>query len=121
MTANASVSFGNGVSVGSGAVFALYHNPEFATPYVGIPEYDGPEPEVRLWPNPATDKITIASEEEFPVKSVAITDMQGQLLAILPVNDVRCTLNVRTLAPGTYIAHVETKAGVVDRKFVVGR
>ena len=61
------------------------------------------------------------SEEEFPVKSVAITDMQGQLLAILPVNDVRCTLNVHKLAPGTYIAHVETKAGMVDRKFVVGR
>ena len=119
-------SLGNGVSFGSptgssSAVFALYHDPEFTTPYVGIPEYDGPEPEVRLWPNPATDKITIESEEEFPVKSVAITDMQGQLLAILPVNDVRCTLNVRKLAPGTYIAHVETKAGMVDRKFVVGR
>ena len=117
-------SLGNGVSFGSptgssSAVFALYHNPEFATPYVGIPEYDGPEPEVRLWPNPATDKITIESEEEFPVKSVSIADMQGQLLAILPVNDVRCTLNVHKLAPGTYIAHVETKAGMVDRKFVV--
>jgi hypothetical protein len=115
---------GNGISYGnptgeSSAVFALYHNPEFATPYVGIPEYDGPEPEVRLWPNPTTDKITIESEEEFPVKSVAITDMQGQLLAILPVNDVRCTLNVRNLAPGTYIAHVQTKAGVSEVKFVV--
>jgi hypothetical protein len=119
-----SVSFANGVFANcpagqSSAVVALYHNPEFATPYVGIPEYDGPEPEVRLWPNPATDKITIESEEAFPVKSVAITDMQGQLLAILSVNDVRCTLNVRNLAPGTYIAHVETKAGMVDRKFVV--
>ncbi|MBO6080418.1 MAG: T9SS type A sorting domain-containing protein, partial [Bacteroidales bacterium] len=122
----ASISFANGVSAycpagQSSAVFALYHDPEFAQPYVGIPEYDGPEPEVRLWPNPATDKITIESEEEFPVKSVSIADMQGQLLAILPVNDVRCTLNVHKLAPGTYIAHVETKAGVVDRKFVVGR
>ena len=119
-------SLGNGVSFGSptgssSAVFALYHNPEFATPYVGISEYDGPKQEVRLWPNPATDRITIESEEEFPVKSVAITDMQGQLLAILPVNDVRCTLSVHNLAPGTYIAHVETKAGMADRKFVVGR
>ena len=119
-------SFGNGVSFGSptgssSAVFALYHDPEFTTPYVGIPEYDGPEPEVRLWPNPATDKITIESEEEFPVKSVAITDMQGQLLAILPVNDVRYTLNVHNLAPGTYVAHINTRAGSTERKFVVGR
>ena len=122
-----SVTFPNNVSVCSSptssksAIIALYHNPEFTQLYVGIPEYDGPEPEVRLWPNPATDKITIESEEEFPVKSVSIADMQGQLLVILPVNDVRCTLNVHNLAPGTYIAHVETKAGVVDRKFVVGR
>ena len=83
MGTTSSVSFANGVSTpgssgNSSAVFALYHDPEFATPYVGIPEYDGPEPEVRLWPNPTTDKITIESEEEFPVKSVAITDMQGR-------------------------------------------
>jgi len=127
LTARAPVTFSNDVTADcyspglSSAVIALYHNPEFTQPYVGVPEYEGPEPEVRLWPNPATDKITIESEEEFPVKSVAITDMQGQLLAILPVNDIRCTLNVHNLAPGTYIAHVETKAGMVDRKFVVGR
>ena len=69
--------------------------------------------------HPATDKITIVSEEEFPVKSVAIADMQGQLLAILPVNDVRCILNVHKLAPGTYIAHINTRAGNTKRKFVV--
>ena len=107
LTARAPVTFSSDVTADcyspglSSAVIALYHNPEFTQPYVGIPEYDGPEPEVRLWPNPATDKITIESEEEFPV------------------NDVRCTLNVHNLAPGTYIAHVETKAGMVDRKFIV--
>jgi hypothetical protein len=37
------------------------------------------------------------------------------------VNDVRYTLNVRNLAPGTYIAHINTRAGNTDRKFVVGR
>jgi hypothetical protein len=105
----------------SSAVIALYHNPEFTQPYVGVPEYDGPKPEVRLWPNPATDKITIESEEGFPIISVSVADMQGTILTLLPVNDVRCTLNVHNLAPGTYIAHVETKAGISDVKFVVGR
>ena len=126
MGTTSSVSFPNGISTScpsgqSSAVFALYHDPEFATPYVGIPEYDGPEPEVRLWPNPAMDKITIESEEEFPIVSVAVADMQGTILTLLPVNDVRCTLNVHNLAPGTYIAHVQTKAGVSDVKFVVVR
>ena len=124
--ANAPVYFDNNVSVNcpssqSSAVFALYHNSEFSTPYVGIPEHDGPKPEVRLWPNPATVKITIESEEVFPIVSVAVADMQGTILTLLPVNDVRCTLNVHNLAPGTYLAHVQTKAGISDVKFVVVR
>ena len=124
--ANAPVYFDNNVSVNcpssqSSAVFALYYNPEFTQPYVGVPEYDGPKPEVRLWPNPATERITIESEEEFPIVSVAVADMQGTILTLLPVNDVRCTLNVHNLAPGTYLAHVQTKAGISDVKFVVVR
>ena len=126
LTAKGSVSFDNNVSVNcpsehSNAVFALYHNSEFSTPYVGVPEHDGPKPEVRLWPNPATERITIESEEEFPIVSVAVADMQGTILTLLPVKDVRCTLNVHNLAPGTYIAHVQTKAGISDVKFVVVR
>ncbi len=122
--ATSSILFSNSVSAScpsgqSAAVFALYSDPSFAEPYVGITEYDGPKPEVRLWPNPAIERITIESEEEFPIVSVAVADMQGTLLTILPVNDVRCTLNVSNLAPGTYIAHVQTKAGISDVKFVV--
>lgn len=89
-------------------------------PYVKVPEYQGPKPEVRLWPNPATDKITIESEADFPIKSIAITDLQGRLLTVLPGNDVRHTLNIHKLPVGTYIAHIETKAGTSDVKFVKG-
>ena len=126
LNTTASVSFPNGISANcpseqSSAVFTLYHNPEFATPYVGIPEYDGPEPEVRLWPNPATDHITIESPEDLPINAVAVTNLAGQLLFIQPVGNTRTEVNVRTLAPGTYIAHINTRAGSVERKFVVGR
>ena len=120
-----SVTFSDNVSVCSSpttcksAVIALYHNPEFSTPYVGIPAYDRPKPEVRLWPNPATERITIESSEEFPIISISVADMKGAIFTFLPVNDVRCTLNVRNLAPGTYLAHVETKAGISDVKFMV--
>ena len=88
---------------------------------MSVPEYDGPKPEVRLWPNPATNRVTIESEEDFPIISVSVADMQGTILTLLPVNDVRCTLNVHNLAPGTYLAHVQTKAGISEVKFVVGR
>jgi len=119
------VTFGNGVSVNcstgqSNAVFGVYHDPELLVPYVKVPEYQGPKPEVRLWPNPATDKITIESEADFPIKSIAITDLQGRLLTVLPGNDVRHTLNIHKLPAGSYIAHIETKAGIADVKFVKG-
>ena len=110
----------NGSTTNSNAVIALYHDPELLVPYVKVPEYTGPKPEVRLWPNPATDKITIESEEGFPIKSVAVTDMQGQLITVLPGSDVRHTLNIHKLPAGTYIAHIDTKAGISDVKFVKG-
>ena len=125
MTAQAPVSFGNGISVNcsterSSTVIAMKYDPELLVPYVKVPEYTGAKPEVRLWPNPATDRITIESEEGFPIKSVAVTDMQGQLITVLPGSDVRHTLNIHKLPAGTYIAHIETKAGISDVKFVKG-
>ena len=123
LTTLSPVNFGNGVSVNcsterSSAVVALKHDPELLVPYVKVPEYTGAKPEVRLWPNPATDRITIESEADFPIKSIAITDMQGQLITVLPGSDVRHTLNIHKLPAGTYIAHIETKAGISDVKFV---
>ena len=125
MTSFSPVSFGNGISVNcsteqSSAVIAMKYDPELLVPYVKVPEYQGPKPEVRLWPNPATDKITIESEADFPIKSIAITDLQGRLLTVLPGNGVRHTLNIHKLPVGTYIAHIETKAGITDVKFVKG-
>ena len=39
---------------------------------------------------------------------------------MLPGNDVHHTLNIHKLPVGTYIAHIETKAGITDVKFVKG-
>lgn len=69
---------------------------------------------MRAYPNPATDKVTIESEDAFPIKSVCIADIQGTIVVILPVDDTRCTLNVSNLSVGTYIAHVETEAASAD-------
>ncbi len=106
----------------SSAIVAYYYDPSLAEPLpedtTGIAEHSV-KVNVRLWPNPATDKITIESEDTFPIKSVCIADMQGTIVGILPVDDTRCTLNVSNLSAGTYIAHVETKAGISDCKFVV--
>ena len=106
-------------------MFAYKYDPSILEPYpidsTGVAQYDERLDRVLLYPNPAADHITIESPEDLPINAVAVTNLAGQLLFIQPVGNTRTEINVRNLAPGTYIAHVETKAGVVDRKFVVGR
>ncbi|MCQ2270121.1 MAG: T9SS type A sorting domain-containing protein [Bacteroidales bacterium] len=129
LQATGPISFGDNIFLNcpsghSSAVIAYYYDPSLAEPLpedsTGIAEHSV-KVNVRLWPNPATDKITIESEDTFPIKSVCIADMQGTIVGILPVDDTHCTLNVSNLSAGTYIAHVETKAGISDCKFVVKR
>jgi hypothetical protein len=109
----------------SHAVFAYKYDPSILEPYpvdsTAVAQYDERLDRVRLYPNPAADHITIESPEDLPINAVAVTNLAGQLLFIQPVGNVRTEVSVRNLAPGTYIAHINTRAGNTERKFVVGR
>ena len=127
MTANASVSFGNGVSVGSGAVFALYHDPEFAQPFVpddsvGIDEYyQNREREIYLYPNP-TDGQTTVCGYMYGYRSIELLDLQGRKLATLLDSPHGTSLPEIDLSPypsGTYLVKINFERGVsVVRKAV---
>ena len=109
----------------SHAVIAYRSDPSILEPYpidsTVVAQYDERLDRVRLYPNPAADHITIESPEDLPINAVAVTNLAGQLLFIQPVGNVRTEVSVHNLAPGTYIAHINTRAGNTDRKFVVGR
>ena len=135
MTANASVSFGNGVSVGSGAVFALYHNPEFTQPFVpddsvGISDYlDKRESDIYLYPNPTSGEAVVCGYM-YGYTGIELYDLQGRKLADLV--ETMCTsslqpspsssLPVFDLSPypaGTYLVKINFERGVsVVRKVV---
>ena len=131
MTTSEDLTFGHDLSLNfddhqhSHAVIALRYDPSILEPYpidsTGVAQYDERLDRVRLYPNPAADRITIESPEDLPVNAVAVTNLAGQLFFIQPVGNVSTEVNVRNLAPGTYIAHINTRAGNTDRKFVVGR
>ena len=84
-------------------------------------KYDERLDRIRLYPNPATDRITIESAEDLPIDGVAITNLAGQFLGVRIVDATHADINVRDLPAGTYIAHINTRAGNTERKFVVGR
>jgi hypothetical protein len=139
-TASPSVSFSDNVSVNcpsgqSSAVFALYHNPEFTTPFVpedsvGIDEYyQNREREIYLYPNPTDGRTTVCGYM-YGYRSIELYDLQGRKLADL-VETGRApslqpapssSLPVFDLSPypaGTYLVKINFERGVsVVRKVV---
>ena len=129
--ASQDLSFGHDLTLNftehgnSHAVFAYKYDPSILEPYpvdsTAVAQYDERLDRVRLYPNPAADHITIESPEDLPINAVAVTNLAGQLLFIQPVGNIRTEVNVRNLASGTYIAHINTSTGNTERKFVVKR
>ena len=107
----------------SHAVIAYRSDPSILEPYpedsTAVPQYDERLSEIRLYPNPATDRVVIESPEGLPVGMVAVTNESGQLLFLQPATSCRTELSVRHLPAGLYVAHVSTSVGSTAIKFVV--
>jgi hypothetical protein len=98
---------GNGISYGSptggsSAVFALYHDPEFATPYVGVPEYGAHSSNLKIWPNPAIDILYVENDDKS-IDYITIMDINGKILMRETVENYRTLINVSQLPAGTYL------------------
>lgn len=106
-TASPFVSFRDNVSVNcpsgqSSAVFALYHDPEFATPYVGVPNYGGNHSNLKIWPNP-TNNILYVESDDNSIDYITIMDINGKILMRETVENYRTLINVSLLPAGTYL------------------
>ena len=105
------------------AIIALKYDPSILEPYpeepVEVKKYDERLDRIRLYPNPATDRITIESAEDLPIDGVAITNLEGQFLGVQLFYSTTVYLNISHLPAGTYIAHINTASGNTERKFVV--
>jgi mannan endo-1,4-beta-mannosidase len=71
--------------------------------------------DIALFPNPATDNLTI----EAPFKAtVCISNIQGQLIESFTTNDRRTNIDVNSFPGGVYVVEVKTEDGVGVEKFV---
>jgi len=68
---------------------------------------------ISVYPNPATDYLTIKSEEK--ISAVEIYDIAGKKI---PVSVEGNIIDVRKLNAGTYLINFETKAGKISEKFI---
>ena len=101
----------------SHAVFALYHNPEFTTPYVGISNYGEKLSDLRIWPNPANNSLNVVSDNN-PIDYITIMDLNGKILMRKNVGNNNTILNVSHLPAGTYLLETVCKGEVSVKKFV---
>lgn len=140
MTATSPVTFDDNISVNcssthSSAVFALYHDPEFATPFVsddsvGIEDYlDRRESDIYISPNP-TSGPTFVCGYMYGYTGIELYDLQGHKIADLV--GTMCTSSLQPvpssslpafdLSPypaGTYLVKINFNRGVsVTRKVV---
>ena len=123
MVAFSPVTFSNNVVAdcnnqpNSHAVFALYHNPEFTTPYVGISNYGEKLSDLRIWPNPANNSLNVVSDNN-PIDYITIMDLNGKILMRKNVGNNIAILNVSLLPAGTYLLETVGKGEISVKKFV---
>ena len=121
MTAQAPVSFGNGVSVNcsterSSAVIALKYDPDLLVPYVKIPDYQKPSSQLRIWPNPASGFISADCGDMLP-NTILLFDVNGRELRRISCNNNLAVISLVGFPAGTYLL----KAVSSDGTTAVGR
>lgn len=71
---------------------------------------------ISIYPNPATDSVTIASETK--IKSVEWYDFSGRLIRISLVNDFSTVQNISSESEGMYFIKIQTEKGVLYHKII---
>ncbi|MCR4964287.1 MAG: fibronectin type III domain-containing protein, partial [Bacteroidales bacterium] len=89
----------------------------FETNNIGVQTYL--EKSVNLYPNPATEIVSVAvSDASIQISSVEVYNVYGQLINVIESNDNPLRINVSGLADGMYYVRVTTDNGVVTKNFV---
>ena len=72
-----------------------------------------------MYPNPASNIVTITNSENIFVTEIAVYDVAGKLIKTENYNNkTEIQLNVEHLASGTYMLHLQTNEGTAVKKLV---
>src|SRR5690606_14178472 len=72
-----------------------------------------------LYPNPATNVVTITNNENRLVNKIEVYDTTGKLINTQNYNnEAELQLNVENLTSGTYMLHLQTNEGTAVKKLV---
>lgn len=72
-----------------------------------------------VYPNPASDIITITNNESIGIEKVSIIDINGRVVKIQSfANESEIQVNISDLKAGVYIFNVSTKEGTATKKII---
>ena len=73
-----------------------------------------------IYPNPATDKLTITNTSAQKQTVVSIYSMQGQqMMSAIFANQNAMQLDVSILSKGIYIIKVQSENGITNKKLII--
>jgi len=76
--------------------------------------------EVSLYPNPASNYVTLTSIHK--ITRITLTNYIGQIIYVEDVNgDTRVELNTNSYPTGVYLVKIETESGVATKRVVINR
>ncbi len=72
-----------------------------------------------IFPNPATDIVTITNSENIMVEELIVYDTNGKIVKSQSINrESEVSLNIENLTSGTYLLHIKTKGGIAIKKVI---
>jgi hypothetical protein len=89
--------------------------------YVGLDNVTSTTQSVSVFPNPATDLISVVSNNNEPIRTLKVFSVSGQLVYTENVDFIATTLNTSNYQDGYYFVVVSTDKGTSTSKFVVAR
>ncbi len=102
------------------ANFGAQHQSNFCISFNGLNDLNASN--IRIYPNPATDNLTVAILSDLALEEIKVYDALGKI--ILRKKDFSGSseiLNVSGLEAGYYVIHVRTSVGTSVREFIVQR
>ena len=87
------------------------------TTCVGITEISADARSFGLYPNPATNAVTLEFNNNS-VKNISLLDLTGRVVLNTSVSDEKTTLNISNLAKGIYYVRIQTNNKVEVAKIV---
>ncbi len=89
---------------------------------VATSEIQNPKSEITLYPNPATNNLTIAFGKNIKKVVITITDITGKLICTSTTSETeKMEVNTSGFAEGVYIVKIQTGDGVEMKKLIVER